>query len=99
MDEILTCDKVRLQEPTNTVEFLPVVKPEPKMPEKGKSYSSEPAMTFCLLQDENVKSRYIALKSANDRQIVATGFTRTLAYKMAKRKGFSSCVVISNYRE
>lgn len=80
------------------VEFLPVDKLKPKKFEE-KPCPSGTIMAPCLLQDENVKGRYIALKSANDRQIVAKGFTRVLAYKRAKRKGFNSCVVIANHRE
>lgn len=77
--------------------LVPVIIREPKMPKEGKPHSLGPGTSPCLLQDENIKGRYIALKSANDRQVVAVGFTRNLTHKRAMRKGYSSCIVVSNH--
>ncbi len=96
MDDILTSRKVFVQKLSKIVGLVPMAKPETKNHGEDKPPSLEPPLALYLLQDENIKGRYIALKSANDREIVAVGFTRTLAYKRALRKGYRSSIVISN---
>jgi hypothetical protein len=97
MDDIITPEKAILQNlPNKIMELIPVTRSEPKVPREVKRGCLEPDKAPCLLKGENVKGRYIALKSANDRQIIATGFTRALAHKRAMRKGHGSCIVISN---
>lgn len=96
MDDIITSTKTFLQKLPKIRTLVPVVKPEPEISKEDNTHPLEPATALYLLQDENIKGRYLALKSANDRQIVAVGFTRSLAYKRALRRGYGSCIVISN---
>ena len=96
MDDILTPRKVFVRTLSKIVGLVSVAKPQTKNYKEEKPPSLEPPLAFYLLQDGTIKGRYIALKSANDREIVAVGFTRTLAYKRALRKGYRSCIVISN---
>lgn len=96
MDDILSPRKTLLPNLTVVEELVTVVKPERKSSEEDKTHPLEPSASFYLLPYVNVKGRYLALKSANDRQVIATGFTRTRAFKRALRKGYSSCIVIAN---
>ncbi len=97
MDDISTIIRTFLPKKQKIERLVPVIVREPKMPKEEKPHSLGSGTSPCLLQDENIKGRYIALKSANGRQVVAVGFTRTLTYKRAMRKGYNSCIVVSNH--
>ena len=96
MDDILTSSKTYSKELTTVKELVPLVELKTKSSQEDKTHPLEPTAPVYLLPNVNVKGRYLALKSPNDRQVVATGFTRTRVLKKAHQKGYSSCIVIAN---
>lgn len=84
--------KYQILKPSDICEVAkPMVKPMPKPVTETSSFSK---LAPCLIKSRSLLRRHVAIKSINNREVIATAFTRAGAYRKARRKGFNSCRVI-----
>lgn len=81
----------KLRSPTICEMEETVVKPKPKALKKTGP-SLEPVQ--CLIEGSGLRGRHAVIKSINDREVIATAFTRAGAYRKARRRGLNQCCVI-----